>query len=263
VAAVVRFATVLSGSVSEFSRESFKVRLAATLPGIVAEDITLNVTAASVLVTSVIAVTSDEVANSTLSSLRAFTPETLSAALGGVTVETISPPTVTRGDAAIDGAADGVSNVPSSDQTAANIEPTIGEVLMENLVLVIILAVVLVLLVISLVLCYCCCCRASKPSRRQRTIQTTTIGQSTLDTMGSIDLTAVNHYATSSTAAATAGTALERVRIANANAGARGALERARAAKAAKSDVSDGAVFGAAEQVVAEDVEEDDPRLRL
>ena len=149
-ARVVTFETVIGGTVSDFTqgrRESYKARLAATLPGVAATDITLTVAAASIRVTASITVTTSAVADSTMSALNSFTPATLSAALGGETVESITPPTVTAVEATNEGLLASLDN--------------------EQIVLIAIIGVVLVLLCIALALC-CYCCRSSSSGSTAR-----------------------------------------------------------------------------------------------
>ena len=265
------FETVISGTVSDFTqgrRESYKARLAATLPGVAATDITLTVAAASIRVTASITVTTNAVADSTMSALNSFTPATLSAALGGETVESITPPTVTAVEATNEGLLASLDN--------------------EQIVLIAIIGVVLVLLCIALALCCYCCRSSSSGSTARRKLRSLDVEQrnasawSTMEEDNYPSTDKSNFGLGSSTPgieAKPAPTVVEtpppstttrsggiEYRVSSSGS----ALDRARAAKAQTAaqpnPYEPNPFFGGAFDSAfdsAFDVEEDDPRLRL
>jgi len=138
VVAVVTFSMVISGSVSDFDRDSYKERLAATLSGVMTQDIIINIASASVSVIARIAIATDAMVNSTMSTLSAQTPESLSAALG-VQVVSVMPPMLTRRESRLD------NNETSSEAplSSGNEDSTV------HVVLYVVIGVFLALLIIA------------------------------------------------------------------------------------------------------------------
>lgn len=245
------FAAVLSGTVNDFSQESYKVRLAATLPGIAPTDITLTVAPASVRVTATITATSVTVANRTLTTLESFTPETLGAALGGLTVEAVTPPTLE----VIDGGQDVLAkpDAPLTGTTSAvSAEPASGDAGMSTEVTVLVVLLSVGIVVVSFFLLVCCCsgCECFRPRRSQRAMRMGSMGDSVSSrTFDSIDIP--DPKALPARISSTGG-ALERARSANA---------AARTAPTLTGKIDPNNPFFGADVIVEDDFE--DPRLRL
>eukprot|EP00966_Prymnesium_polylepis_P288233 6657462-Prymnesium_polylepis.1 len=87
----VTVSAVVAGDVSTFDQTAYKNNMAALLPGVEADDITLNVTGASVRVVATIAAKNATVATEAASTITSLTATSLSTALG-VTVESVEAP---------------------------------------------------------------------------------------------------------------------------------------------------------------------------
>ena len=93
----ISYSAVLSGTIGTFDKDGFKSSFAAALEGVEPEDVSVEVAAASVRVDATIISSSNELADQTMATLTAFTPETLTAALNGFAqVETVETPVVTK-----------------------------------------------------------------------------------------------------------------------------------------------------------------------
>lgn len=171
---MVTFATVLSGTVADFSAESFKRRLAYALSSVEPEDIAVSVTAASVRVTASITAENASTANSTMNTLRDFTRELLSTVLGGVGVESVEAPTLAWVTAP--GAGPSPTMALEGVDGASALASGSNAMLTEHVILLVTIAVAASLLAIMCLICCCYCPGGRKPTRRHkqsiRTFQT-------------------------------------------------------------------------------------------
>lgn len=87
------FFLVISGDVSAFDQHAFRQNLASTLDGIDAQHITLNVSAASIRIAVSIVTPTLAIGEAAAAAIEAFTPATMSQALG-ITVEELSLPAI-------------------------------------------------------------------------------------------------------------------------------------------------------------------------
>lgn len=237
----------------DFDQESFKQRLAATLTGVFADDITLNVTAASVSVTATIALSSDAFANRTMNTLNAHTPETLSSVLGGVRVESIASPTLTRRSQVADGTRVNFSGSSNEPAALASVNAMATAWSTEHVILVVVLATVFALLIVAFVVCWCSCRNLRHPARRHMAS-----AKHMHETFDSMDIpTSDDDVGAARYKGVTSGTscsALERARMAN----------RTRTQPVGPSSNSPfGTRFRMTEESVADMDVADDPRLRL
>lgn len=221
---MIVFSTVLSGSVSDFNQDSFKERLASTLSGVAARDITLTVTAASVSVTAAIVTANTAMANLTMQTLNAYTPQTLTAALGGLRVESILPATVMRQNRPVNSTAIVAGESGRTALTSANEGPT-G-------MLMVVLAIIGSLLAVTVCVCYFAC-RSGRNTAPHRNVKA----------FDSVD----------------ARSSAEMAHIKGTNTG-NGGIGRARAANKADKSGKLPTFYGPA--IVAED-QDDDEQLRL
>ena len=242
-AAVVTFSAVLSGTVADFNRMSFKTRLAATLEGVTPSHISLTVMAASVRVTASINATSAAIANSTMATLSNFTAVTLSAALGGLTVESIAQPSLAW-------SADASSGVVDSASDQSTIEAVEG-MMAEHIVLVVVVSVGVLLT--SIILALCCCWFRGKPVRSMRKPDTSRSSRP-FDTFESMDMSTIQPMSISSPPPS----AQSKGSVSSTS----GALERARSAKANSTTKAPPNPFFDIGGAFEED-EFEDPRLRL
>ena len=89
----VKVATVLAGTVDSFDQAAYKVSMAALFSDVEPEDITLNVTSASVRVEATITTKSESQADSVSETIETYPPASLSTALDVVErVEEPVPP---------------------------------------------------------------------------------------------------------------------------------------------------------------------------
>jgi len=95
-ATVITFIVVAAGTVDSFDQLAFKASLAATLDGVSADDVDLEVSAASVLVTATVRAVSLAAADAALNTLStiAASPAALSIALGVTVEEIVAMPAV-------------------------------------------------------------------------------------------------------------------------------------------------------------------------
>jgi len=225
--AVVTFSTVLGGTVSDFDAAGFKVRLAVPLEGVEADDISVIVAAASVRVTASIGAASVDVANITMAALSSLTTETLSAALGGVSVESLDGPTITWSDGGPHAQGDGDASLSGATDNlalgSAGVMPTTQVALFVVLTVFVLTVIVLIAL---------CCCSSSCRSKRSLRNGVERISSKTFETFESMEMAAkptshshLDHVSTT---------------------GGRGALERARTANRS-----------------ARVIEDEDPQMRL
>lgn len=247
-AAVVTFSAVLSGTVADFNQMSFKTRLAATLEGVTPSHISLTVMAASVRVTASINATSAAIANSTMATLSNFTAVTLSAALGGLTVESIAQPSLAW-------SADASSGVVDSASDQSTIEAVEG-MMAEHIVLVVVVSVGVLLT--SIILALCCCWFRGKPVRSMRKMDTSRSSRP-FDTFESMDMSTIQPMSIQPMSISSPPPSAQSKGSVSSTSGA---LERARSAKANSTTKAPPNPFfdigGAFEKN-----EFEDPRLRL
>jgi len=96
VAYTISFTITAAGTVDAFDKSAFKAKLAAQLDGISPADITVNVTAASIRVGTIIQTRSEAIANASLDQLQMLTSsiDTLSDTLGLVVEAVVLPPSM-------------------------------------------------------------------------------------------------------------------------------------------------------------------------
>jgi len=85
---------MLTDPIDNLDRDGVKQKIADTLDGVSASDISLSLSSSNRKITVNILTLSDETAANTMRSLRSYTPDVMSTILGGVQVESIEPPTL-------------------------------------------------------------------------------------------------------------------------------------------------------------------------